>query len=66
MARRVFVGPRLQDGVHTVANTDVWKWANDRGLHGSNMEEHVVNVDSDQKCNGWRLIERLRWLQHMT
>lgn len=40
-------------------------WAKDRELHESNIEDHIVNPASDQKCNGWRLIERLRWLQHI-
>ena len=65
-SRRVFVGPRLQDGVHVMVNEHVRAWAKDRNLHESNIEDHIVNPASDQKCNGWRLIERLRWLQHIS
>ena len=65
MRRQVFVGPRLEDGVHEVQGGDVRRWARSLGLHESNMDEHVVSSSSDHKCDGWRLIERLRWVQHV-
>eukprot|EP00966_Prymnesium_polylepis_P224521 5192985-Prymnesium_polylepis.1 len=64
--RRVLVGPRLQDEVHVVTDEHLRAWAKARGLHESNMESHVINAASDQKCNGWRLIDRLRWVQHIS
>jgi hypothetical protein len=36
-----------------------------RELNASNMVDHVTNVNSDQKCGGWRLIERLWWIYHV-
>ena len=71
MPRRVFVGPTLADSVHVVVDSEtscsnMRQWARSYGLHDSNMEDHVFNPRSDQKCNGWRLIERLCWIQHIT
>lgn len=45
---------------HEVADAKFRKFCADRGLHYDNLIEHTKKLTSDQKCNGWRLIDRLR------
>ena len=61
----VWVGPRLLDGVHVVRRQDLQKWGDHRGLHGRNLVQHVDDPASDHKSDGWRLVERTRWVQHV-
>ena len=45
---------------HEVADAKFRKFCADWGLHYDNLIEHTKKLTSDQKCNGWRLIDRLR------
>ena len=65
MRQVVFVAPRLEDGLHDVDSYGVRSWGFARGLNGNNLQQHVVDPVSDHKCGGWRLVERVRWLQHI-
>ena len=51
--------------VHTVPRMQLRTFCISRKLHASNMEKHVLDPGSDQKNDGWRLVERLKWLRHL-
>ena len=64
-ARHVLTWVDPQGHVHDVPAQHLRAFCDARGLHASNLQNHVDNQESDQKCGGWCLIERLRWLQRV-
>lgn len=51
--------------LHDVSDDDLYSFCTDRGLHYGNMVDHIKRTGSDQKNDGWRLIERLRAIGHV-
>ena len=46
--------------VHDVSDDELYDFCTRRELHYQNMVAHIKKSTSDQKNNGWRLIDRLR------
>lgn len=63
MPTRAWISPKGE--VLDVADEELWKFCATRGLHYCNMLEHIHDAGSDHKNNGWRLIERLRFIGHV-
>ena len=60
---RTWVSP---DGeLYDVPDEDLYTFCDGRGLHYKNMVHHIANVRSKQKNDGWRLIERVRFIGHV-
>ena len=60
---RTWVSPSGE--LHDVADEELHTFCSARGLHYSNMKDHIASESSDQKNDGWRLIERLRCIGHV-
>ena len=45
---------------YEVAEDAFRKFCSDKGLHYDNLIAHVKLPSSDQKCGGWRLVDRVR------
>ena len=48
-----------------VPDDELYTFCKQRGLHYENMLNHIEKQSSDQKNEGWRLIERLRAIGHV-
>jgi hypothetical protein len=61
---RTWVSP---DGeLHDVADKQLYAFCKARHLHYENMVDHIERPTSDQKNDGWRLIERLKAIGHIS
>lgn len=61
MQRQHWVDPN--GGVYQIEPDQLGDFCRRRKLNASNMQDHVAKPSSDQKNGGWRLVERLRWIQ---
>ena len=61
--KRTWISPVGE--VHDVSDADLYAFCNQRGLHYSNLINHIETPSSDQKSEGWRLIDRLRAIGHV-
>ena len=51
---------------HHIHRSELRAFANGReGLVASNLENHIANPRSDQKCGGWRLLDRMWHIYHV-
>ena len=48
---------------YEVAEDAFRKFCSDKGLHYDNLIAHVKLPSSDQKCGGWRLVDRVRCIR---
>ena len=61
---RTWVSP---DGsVYNVAGADLYIFCQEKNINYENMLDHIERETSDQKNGGWRLIERLRAIGHIS
>lgn len=60
---RTWVSPT--GSVYDVSDGELRSFCTARGLHYDNMVQHMSHPTSEQKNNGWRLIERLRAIGHV-
>jgi hypothetical protein len=55
LMERTWISPTGE--VHVVADADLYQFCTARKLHYDNMVDHVNRPTSDQKNDGWRLVE---------
>jgi hypothetical protein len=63
MPVRTWVSPT--GALHDVHDDHLYAFCKPRGLHDSNMRDHIANPKSKQKNDGWRLLERLSCISHV-